>query len=103
MERIEQLKAFLSENPADPFLTHALALEHIKMGDDETARTLFENLLSADPAYVGSYYHLAKLFERRGDVKAAEGWYLKGIEAARHSGDRHALGELVTAYDDLAG
>jgi Tfp pilus assembly protein PilF len=79
MERIEQLKKFLEANPADSFLRHALALEYIKLGDDETARRIFEGLLADEPGYVGSYYHLGKLFERNDDNDKAIEWYQKGI------------------------
>jgi len=103
MDRIEKLKQFLSATPGDSFLKHALALEYIKMGNDETARELFEQVLQYDPAYIGSYYHLAKLFERNGQVEEAVQWYEKGMEAAKKAGDLHAMGELRSAYDELAG
>ena len=38
MERIEQLRKFLRDTPNDSFLKHALALEHVKLGDNETAK-----------------------------------------------------------------
>ena len=65
MDRIEKIKEFLLQQPNDNFLQHALALEYIKLGNDKEARKLFEQILMRDPAYIGSYYHLAKLFERR--------------------------------------
>jgi Tfp pilus assembly protein PilF len=101
MDRIEKLREFLKDNPTDSFVQHALALEYIKLGDDETARNIFESLLANDPGYVGSYYHLAKLFERCRDTTTAISWYEKGMAAAQKAGDRHALNELRTAYEDL--
>lgn len=101
MDRIAKLKQFLSENPQDAFLQHALALEHIKAGDDPSARSLFENILTHDPEYVGSYYHLAKLLERTGQPELAATWYEKGIQQARRAGDNHALNELRMAYEEL--
>lgn len=101
MERIDKLKEFLAINPYDSFLLHALALEHIKEGDDVEARTVFENLLERDPGYVGSYYHLAKLLERTGQEAAAVIWYEKGMEAAKKVGDNHALNELRMAYEEI--
>lgn len=101
MDRIEKLKAFLLQQPDDAFLQHALALEYIKLGDDGQARQLFENLLAIHPAYVGSYYHLAKLLERQGETEAAIRIYETGMEAARKAGDQHALGELRGAYEEL--
>ena len=101
MDRIEKLKDFLKNNPGDSFIQHALALEHIKAGDDATARQLFEKLLSTNPAYVGSYYHLGKLLERTGDEPAAIKAYEKGMEWAQQTGDKHAYNELRGAYEEL--
>lgn len=101
MERIDKLKEFLKVTPADSFLQHALALEYSKRGDDSSARTLFEEILTREPGYIGSYYHLAKLLERSGDTAAAIAWYEKGMEAAKKAGDTHALGELRSAYEEM--
>ena len=101
MERIEKLKQFLQASPGDSFLKHALALEYIKLGDDSTARQLFEDLLNGDPAYVGSYYHLWKLLERNNDSAAAVKWYEKGMEEAKKVGESHAYGELRGALEEL--
>ena len=101
MERIDKLKDFLIANPADSFVQHALALEYIKLGNTTEARLLFEDLLQRDPAYVGSYYHLGKLFESKGDMEAAAKWYEKGMQQAQAVGDRHAYAELKGAYDEL--
>ena len=101
MDRIIKLKEFLQANPKDNFLKHALALEYMKIDDDKTARSIFEEILTQDPGYIGSYYHVAKLMERNGDTNAAIQWYERGIEAAKKAGDNHALGELRSAYEEL--
>lgn len=101
MERIEKLKEFLSVNPADSFVQHALALEYIKKGNDEEARKLFENILHADENYIGSYYHLAKLLEKMEAREAAIKWYEKGMQKAKEAGDNHSYNELQAAYEDL--
>ena len=101
MERIEKLKDFLRATPTDSFLQHALALEYIKTGDDYSARSLFEEILTREPQYVGSYYHLAKLCERLGETEKAVAWYEKGMNAAKTAGDQHAYNELQMAYEEL--
>ena len=101
MDRIERLLEFLKLTPADNFLQHALALEHIKAGNDPEARKLFEAILARDENYVGSYYHLAKLLERLGNNEAAITWYVKGMRVAKNAGDNHAYNELQAAYEDL--
>jgi Tfp pilus assembly protein PilF len=101
MERIEKLKEFLANNPADSFVQHALALEYIKIGNDPAARNLFEDILNRDPDYIGSYYHLAKLLESTGEKDLAVQWYEKGMAAANAAGDNHAYNELQAAHEDL--
>jgi tetratricopeptide (TPR) repeat protein len=101
MDRIEKLKAFLAQNPADSFVQHALALEYIKLGKEEEAKTLFEDILGRDAAYIGSYYHLGKLLERVGETDGAVAIYEKGMMMAKDAKDNHAYNELQGAYDDL--
>ena len=101
MDRIGKLKSFLASNPADSFLQHALALEYIKMGDEVEARKLFEEILSREPGYIGSYYHLGKLLERKGETAEAINVYAKGMDESRKAGDNHSYNELQAAHDDL--
>ncbi len=101
MEKMERLLSFLKNSPDDPFLKHALALEYIKTGAEEQARQLFLDILARDPAYIGTYYHLARLLERTGDTRAAISWYEKGMAMAREKGDQHTYNELQAAYEDL--
>ena len=101
MSRIEKLLAFIESSGKDSFLQHALALEYIKIGDDEKARNLFNELLLREPSYVGSYYHLGKLSERVGDLEKAIRIYQRGMEEAKRAGDQHALNELRGALEDI--
>jgi Tfp pilus assembly protein PilF len=102
MERIEKLKEFLANKPADSFVQHALALEYIKIGNNPAARDLFEDILKREPNYIGSYYHLAKLLESTGEKDLAIQWYEKGMAVAKAAGDSHAYNELQAAHEDLA-
>lgn len=101
MNRIDKLKEYLKATPDDSFLQHALALEYVKLGDDDTALQYFEQLLAKEPAYVGSYYHLAKLWERKGDHEKAIEIYQTGMNHAKAADDKHAYSELQMAQDDL--
>jgi Tfp pilus assembly protein PilF len=101
MDRVARILEFLSANPKDSFLRHALALEYLKLGEDRKARELFEAVLTDDPGYVGSYYHLAKLMENMQETGKAIHWYEKGMEAAKKAGDQHSYNELQAAYEDL--
>jgi Tfp pilus assembly protein PilF len=101
VDRIEKILTLLADQPADSFLQHALALEYIKRGDDQKARSLFEEILGREPGYTGSYFHLAKLLERAGETEKAIRVYEKGMEEARKAGDNHTYGELKGAYEEL--
>ena len=101
MDRISKLTEYLKSNPQDAFLRHALALEYVKIGEELEARRLFEQLLEADPGYVGSYYHLGKLLDRNGKTEEAIAVYEKGMTTAKAAGDQHAYNELQGAYEDL--
>ena len=101
MNRIEQIKEMLIAHPGDSFLQHALALEYIKIEEDEKAKQLFQNLLQDDESYVGSYYHLAKLLERNDKMDEAKEVYERGMLKAKECGNMHTYNELRTAYEDL--
>jgi Tfp pilus assembly protein PilF len=101
MHRIEKLKEYLLAQPGDSFLQHALALEYIKLGEEQQAKQLFEQLLANHPGYVGSYYHLAKLLERIGEKQQAIATYEAGMLQAKEANDKHAYSELQMALDDL--
>ena len=99
--RIRKLQSFLEATPDDSFLKHALALEYVKEGDDNSARKQFEELLAADPGYIGSYYHLGKLLERQNDLHAAVDCYKNGLQLCKKAGDEHAYNELYAALHQL--
>ena len=101
MSRIEKLLEYLKTSGKDSFLQHALALEYIKVGDDDEARKLFNEILLREPTYVGSYYHLGKLLERVADFERAVRIYKRGMEEAKRAGDTHSYNELYGALEDL--
>lgn len=101
MSRIEKLLEFMKTADKDSFLQHALALEYIKIDDDESARKLFNEILLREPSYIGSYYHLGKLLERVADFDKAIRVYKRGMEEAKKAGDQHSYNELQGALEDL--
>ncbi len=100
MDRIQKLKEYMKTAETDSFLQHALALEYIKVGKDEEARLLFNEILKREPTYLGSYYHLGKTLERLGDVEKALRVYKRGMEVAEILDDPHAYREIQAAYED---
>lgn len=101
MNRMDTIREMLNNNAEDSFLWHALALEHIKIGQDPEARSCFVRLLEANPGYVGSYYHLGKLYERQQENELAIQTYELGMAEAKKQGDQHAFNELRSALDEL--
>ncbi len=101
MNRIEKLLEYLQQSPHDNFLRHALALEYIKLQKDNEAENLLESVLKDSPDYVGSYYHLAKLLERKGEINKAIACYEEGMLQCKKINDQHAYNELQAAYEDL--
>lgn len=97
VDRLTRLKAFYEEDPEDPFTRFALAQEHLKRGNTEEALSFFEELVDTDPGYVGTYYHLGKLYERLDRTDEALSTYEQGIEVAREQGETKALSELQDA------
>ena len=92
---------FMKRAEKDSFLQHALALEYIKIGNDEDARKLFNEILLREPTYIGSYYHLGKLLERVGDFDRAIRVYERGMAEAKKAGDNHSLSELRGALEEM--
>ena len=55
MQRIERIIEFLNQQPRDNFLRHALAMEYIKLGEEQKAHDLLLAVLTDSPDYIGSY------------------------------------------------
>lgn len=101
--RLAKLLEFLSNDPNDPFVLYALATEYNNSNDIEKAFEYYLKLTAAHPDYVGTYYHLGKLYEKQGQKEAALPVYQKGMAEARNKRDMHAFSELQGAYNSAAG
>ena len=101
MDRIEKLQQFLLQNPTDSFLKHALALEYIKLQQDEKALNLFESIIAADENYVGTYYHLGNLLFKLKNTQKAIAVFEKGMQMAKLLKDGHAYNELQAALEAI--
>ena len=91
--RLERLIEMRKDDPKDPFLIYAVAMEYQKAEQLELALTFYEELIENHPDYVGTYYHLAKLYEILKKTEEAgehedRGWALHRVGCkgpARHS------------------
>lgn len=98
--RVKQLENFLIEDPNDPFIKYALALEYSDTDKQKTLE-LFDDLLQNHPNYIGTYYHAAALHHELGHLGKAEFIYKTGISKAQELLESHALRELQTAYTNF--
>lgn len=101
--RLITLLEFLKSDPQDPFVVYALATEYNSLKDVEKAFHYYNILINEHPDYVGTYYHLGKLYEKTDNLSKAVAVYQKGMEVARKKRDNHALSELQGAYNSAMG
>ena len=95
--RLEKLLNFYKDNPEDPFILFAIAKEYDALEDLDKALTAFLQLMEKAPDYVGTYYHLGKLYEKQEAYAKAFHTYREGMEVAQKAGDQHAYNELAGA------
>jgi tetratricopeptide (TPR) repeat protein len=99
--RIEQLQGFLKDDSNDSFLKYALALEYVRIEENDTAKDCFLKLIKEDENYLASYYQLGKLYELLNDLESAIEIYKKGIKIVQKSENKKTLLELQEAYNIL--
>lgn len=99
--RLEQLMTFLESSPNDSFILFAIAKEYEGLGEEDKALDYYLQLSQKDPDYIGTYYHLGKLYERKEDFLKAFQTYKTGMGIAQKAGDQHALSELAGAKLNL--
>lgn len=102
-DRLATLLDYLRDDPDDPFVRYALAQEYLKRGETAEALRFFEELAADQPEYVGTYYHLGKLYEALGRTDDAVRTYRAGIDAATKASDTHARAELQSALLEAEG
>ena len=100
-DRLNQLFSFYEENPKDSFICFAIAKEYENLGAEDKALEFYLQLVKNDVDYVGTYYHLGKLYERKQDFETAIQTYQSGMAVAKKMGDRHALSELAGAKMEI--
>jgi tetratricopeptide (TPR) repeat protein len=101
--RLEKLLEFLKNEPNDEFLQYALATEYLRLNETEKALQYYERLVNNHPDYVGTYYHLGKLYEALNRQPDALIIYEKGMLVARQKHDNHAFSELQAVFREASG
>lgn len=103
VNRLEKLQEFLKNEPDDEFLLYALATEYLRLNQADLALNYYERLVNDHPKYVGTYYHLGKLYEALNRKDNAIKTYEDGMKIARELRDNHAFSELQSVYNELTG
>ena len=101
--RLQKLLNFLESEPNDPFLKYALATEYFNVKDFEKALEYYEDLILNHSDYVGTYYHLGKLYEILNRKEDAIRTYKNGMEVSRRVGNTHAYSELQGVLNSAMG
>ena len=101
--RLEKLLEFIKNEPNDPFLKYALATEYLRIHETVKALEYYEDLVTNHPNYIGTYYHLGKLYEALGRKQDAINIYETGMKITREQRDNHAFSELQQVYNELTG
>lgn len=96
-DRQALINQMLKNNPDDPFLIYAAALEYRKQNNQASTLSMFKKLIEEHPDYLATYYQIGKLYEEMGDVDAAIAHYKKGREVAKKENDLKTLSELSEA------
>ncbi len=99
--RIDQLKEFIAEDPADVFSRYALALEYSNSGNWHEAEKEFLQVIKIKKDYLPVYYQLGKLYETVNENQKAIEIYKKGIEIAKTQKNQKTLNELRGAMEEL--
>ncbi len=100
-DRLQQLFSLLKNSPNDSFIIFAIAKEYEGLGDDKNALKYYLQLVEKDVNYVGTYYHLGKLYEKMEAFEKAFSTYKDGMNIAKSLGDQHAYNELAEAKLNL--
>jgi tetratricopeptide (TPR) repeat protein len=101
--RLQMLAQFLEQNPGDAFARYGLAMEYSKAGQSAQALAEFQKLLELHPDYTNGYFMAAQTLERNGRTAEAKKMLESGVEAAKRTGNKHALSEMSGMLDELGG
>ncbi len=101
MNRIDQIRTLLENDPKDSFLNFALAKEYEKSEQWDEVIQLYKGIVHNEPDYVGVYYHLAAAYHKLDLLDEAMKTYEDGIQVSKKLTDFHAMSELANAKKNL--
>ena len=93
-QRKIQLQALLAEDPHDPFLRYAYAMEHESEGDTSGAIVQLQTLLRDSPEYVPGFLQVGQLLIKMDRLDEAKEMLRMGMQTAFKQADHHAYEEM---------
>jgi predicted Zn-dependent protease len=102
MDKIAPLTEILQADPTNAFARYGLAMEHISLGNTDTALTEFATLIHHNPDYVPAYQMSAQTLAKLGRTDEALDRLHHGIAAANRTHNQHALAEMEDLREELS-
>lgn len=103
MDRLQNLREILAQDPNNTFARYGLAMELSHRGETEAAMTEFRRLIETNPDYTAGYFMAAQTLSRAGRNEEAKQLLHQGIASAQRTGNRHAEAEMQGMLDELGG
>ena len=101
IDRRQKIEAMLQHEPNDPELRYMLAMEHVSEGNDAQAVKCFEDIFQVASDYPPAYHQAGRTLQRLSRFDEAQAVLLRGLAAARMSGDDHAASEMQELLNNL--
>jgi predicted Zn-dependent protease len=99
---MQMLAQVLEQNPSDAFARYGLAMEHARLGQNDSALNEFSKLLQTHPDYTNGYFMAAQTLVKIDRSEEAKKMLENGIAAAKRTGNRHALSEMSGMLDEIS-
>lgn len=94
-ERLKMLEAMIADEPKDPELRYAHAMEYASAGDDAAAVRWFQELIQIAPDFAPAYHQAARTLQRLNRLAEARALLAQGVPVAEKQGNYHAAGEMT--------
>lgn len=101
VERLEQLKSILAQEPGNAFARYALGMEYVSAGQTDSALQEFRTLLELDANYPSAFFMGAQALQRAERIEEAIAWLHDGIACAHRVGNHHAESEMQSLLEEL--
>jgi tetratricopeptide (TPR) repeat protein len=102
ISRLEQLRKYVEEEPADPFNWYSLALEEQKHTVAK-ADEIFQHLLAEFPDYIPTYYQAGLFYQKLGNHDQALKILKKGVSECEKVNNLKTKREILAVIEDMEG